>query len=316
MPSPDLRVVRTAHELFFAALARNATGLEPWVTERLTSELEDQDVEAGKRIYAAGEEVDFIYYMREGRIRVLREGASSWTFEGRWALGGFDAALDRPHTRTAVALTNLHLMKVRADLWFELLEDSFELARAVVSNSARSTAALEAKAWASESKPKAEAIVTVPPGDRPLTFLDRLALLTEVAQVRGAGVQVLANLAGLMEDVTFEAGEPIFPSAKGTGRSLIVIDGEVLGVHADSGLTVSFGPGTSVCGAAPLGESEQSWRAHALTRTRTLSLAVEDWLDLMEEHFDLVRSAVAGLALARERCLDTLAAKTGDVVLR
>jgi hypothetical protein len=58
---------------------------------------------------------------------------------------------------------------------------------------------------------------------------------------------------------------------------------------------------------AALGEAASAWEAQAVEPTRVLSLLVEDWYDLMEEHFDLVRSALRAVALTSERLLDELA---------
>jgi hypothetical protein len=42
-------------------------------------------------------------------------------------------------------------------------------------------------------------------------------------------------------------------------------------------------------------------------------MRIEDWFDLMEEHFDLIRSALAELALIRESVLEEIAEKDGEV---
>jgi hypothetical protein len=49
--------------------------------------------------------------------------------------------------------------------------------------------------------------------------------------------------------------------------------------------------------------------------TRTLALPLEDWFDEMEEHFDLVRSALGGLALLRDEIIEDLARGSTEFVL-
>lgn len=309
---PD-SLVRTSRELFLSALAGGASDIETWVLDRMTSLLEEGDVRAGTRIFAAGEEAEFIYYMRHGRIRLVRPGGATWTFEGRWAIGAFDAAMNRPHARTAIALTDLRLMKLRSEHWLELLEDSFELARANIANIVGTVAALETRRWASRPPPRGSVVAPVPPPGATFTFVDRLALLTDVALFRDAGVQVLADVAGVMEEMTFEAGERIDLETK--RRALLVLDGEIVADRHEPTLSVPFGPGSVVCGVAALGEPARAWEARAVTKARALSIGLEDWLDLMEEHFDLVRSALAALARARENILEELAADAGEVRL-
>jgi CRP-like cAMP-binding protein len=341
----DPRLLRTSRELFLSALGGARNDVETWVIDRMTSRLEEEEVPAGTRIFAAGEEVEFIYLMHEGRLRMVRENGAPWTFVGRWVIGAFDAVLDRPHTRTAVALTNLSLMRVRADHWIEVLEESFELSRGVVANLVRASAALESRLWRSRPQPALQAGATregAPvAGERPLevdassqallgyvassavsrpvgplSFVDRLAILTDVAILRAAGIQVLADVAGLMQEVSFEPGELIHERGENGGRFFVVIEGEVVADRSDPELSVRFGPGRVVCGVAGLGEPAQAWRARAVERTRALSMRLEDWYDLMEEHFDLVRSALRALALRRESILDELAADAGDLLLQ
>jgi hypothetical protein len=49
----------------------------------------------------------------------------------------------------------------------------------------------------------------------------------------------------------------------------------------------------------------------AVTSTRALTFRIEDWLDLMEENFEMVRSTLGVLLTQREICLAELAARTG-----
>ena len=65
-----------------------------------------------------------------------------------------------------------------------------------------------------------------------------------------------------------------------------------------------------------MGPTAQQWQTVALTRTKLLTLATEDWFDEMEEHFALARSALVALALERERLLNKLSILTKGSVLQ
>ena len=310
---PDLRLQRTSRELFLSLLTGDAGDLEPWVIDRMTSAVEEEDVEAGKRLFARDEPPEYIFFIREGRLRLERDGHPAWVFEGRSVIGVFDALLDRPHTRTAVAETNLHLLKFRVDHWLELLEDSFGLARVALGNSVTTVAAVEARRWAAQKAPRGAAMGQAPPVAGPLAFVERLAVLADAPLVRGAGIQVLVELADSTGEVTFEPGDSIFERGQARGEALFVLEGEVEAERVDPQLTVLFGPGSLVCGVASLGAPVVAWSARAVTHVRALSMRLEDWFDLMEEHFDLVRSALSALALIRESLLDELEATNGEV---
>ena len=139
----DTRYLRISRELFLAAFGANLGGFESWVTDRMVSLLEEDEVRADEVLFSAGDTPEFLYFMREGRVRLVGEGQRTRDIEGRHVFGLTDGLLDRSRTQTALAATNLHLMKVRIEAWLELLDDSFELARASVLQLARSIAQLE-----------------------------------------------------------------------------------------------------------------------------------------------------------------------------
>ena len=310
----DPGALRTSRELFLTIISGGATDLQTWVIDRMISLFEEEEVEAGRRVFEAGEPIEFIYFMREGKLRVTREGKAPWTYEGRWVIGPADALLERPYRRTGEALTDLSMLKLRVDDWIDLLEDSFELSRAAVTNAVRGVAALESRIWAAEKEPRGRAVLTPPHERGPLSFVDRLATFAEIRLLRGAGVQVLTDVVGLVEERTFPAGATLWERGELPGRVFFVIEGEVIADRVDPALTVRFGPGSVVAGAAAMGDPSP-WEPRAVTETRTLSLHLEDWFDLMEEHLDLVRSALGGLAQVREEILEQLAEATGELVL-
>jgi CRP-like cAMP-binding protein len=302
-PPPELR---TSSELFFSALAGGASDLETWVIDRVTSLFEEDDIAEGRRIFAEGEQVEFVYLIRGGRVRMVRDGAPPWTIEGSWAIGIFDAILDRPYTRTAIALTNLHVARVRAEQWLELLEEVFEVARHAVTGTTRGVAALEARFWKQGGAPHATPISCLLHAPASLSFVERLGILSELPLTYEAGVQVLVDVADRMEEKTFEAGAQVLERGRSTGRAWLVVEGRVVAHRNDPDLTVTFGPGTFVGGVAGLGQAILAWDARTVERTRTLSLPLEDWFDLMEEHFDLVRATLRAMARAYEGLLDAL----------
>jgi CRP-like cAMP-binding protein len=312
---PDDRLVRTSRELFLAAVTGGSTDVPAWIIDRITALLEEEEVEIGRRVFAAGDPIEYVYFMREGRLQLVGEGVPTWTYNGRWVIGPADALLERPYQRTGIALTELNLLKIRVDDWLDLLEDSAELVRSAVTNAARAVALLETRLWASQPDPRGVPLTTVRGGD-PLSFVDRLAIIADIQILRAGGVQVLADLVALAEERTFQSGDHVWHRGSPRGEAFLVIAGEVVAERTDPSLTVRFGPGSVVGGVASLGgDGAQAWEAHASVPTRLLAIGLEDWFDLMEEHFDLARSALGGLSLRREEILNQLADGPGEIVL-
>ena len=274
----DTKLMRLSRELFLAAAA--PPSIPAWAIERMASVLEEQSIEEGQALFTAGEPPEFIYFMRHGRLRMTGEGRPPLTFEGRWVLGSFDVLLDRPHQRTATALDSFGIQRLAADAWLELIEDSFEVARAMLENASRMLAELEDKAG------------------------------PELV------IETLADLAVLANEVAFEPGDLVWSRGEAPDRAYVVFDGEIEASRESPSFVRRFGPGMLVLGTPSLGGLAPVWEARARTRAHALSFRLDESLDLMEEHFDMVRSVLASMAKERELLLDRMASQSNGMVLK
>ena len=125
----------------------------------------------------------------------------------------------------------------------------------------------------------------------------------------------LADLAAMLREQTFERGEAVHTRGVVSGRGFIVVDGEIQGTRVAPDVSVTFGPGSLVCGTSWLGEPQLAWETRATTRTRALVLDAEDWFDMMEEHAQLLHASIGTMALTREAILEELAARRGPLVV-
>jgi CRP-like cAMP-binding protein len=311
---PDARLPRVWGELFLAVFG-DLDDIPSWVTDRVTSRLDQQTFRAGQAIYSAGEPPAFLYFMGDGRVRVTRRGGPSWTLAGRWLLGINEALRDQPRDTTIVALQDLRLMRLPATTWVDLLEDSFELVRAAIRNAGGLVRRLEERI--PELPLRAPDRVSVPPPSRSghFTLVEKLAHLIDVRMLRGAGVQALADLAVVTEEASFGPGEIVLARGIERDRLVVVAEGEVHAERLDPRVVRTYGPGDVVCGAASFGPSSPAWEARATVPTRVIAFPIEAWFDLMEEHFDLVRSTLTALVTRRELLIDHLARESDDLVL-
>jgi CRP-like cAMP-binding protein len=305
--------LRIGREIFLAAFGLRLDSVDAWVLDRMTSILDEQEFHAGQTLFVAGEPVDFLYFMRDGLVGFTREGGPSWSLRGRWVLGVFEALGDQPSTHTATARADFYGMRVSAVAWVEMLEDSFQLARSAVINSSRAVMRLEDQVPAGDpvGPHDSSLLSTVPRGT--LSLVERLALLLDVRMLRLGGVQALADLAAVSEQVSFSAGEFILERGAPHEHLIRIVDGEVLAEREDPAVVRRLGPRDLVCGTAILGDVADGWQARCVTPTRGISFPIETLFDLMEEHFDLVRSTLAALGARRQLLLEHLAATTRDL---
>ncbi len=90
------------------------------------------DAASGEAIFSEGDDADAMYVSAKGRVGLSREGKDVWTAGegesfGTWAL--FD---NQPRNLTAVALEDSHLLKIRSEDFYLLLEDHDEITPAIL----------------------------------------------------------------------------------------------------------------------------------------------------------------------------------------
>jgi CRP-like cAMP-binding protein len=300
---PEIRHTRIARELFLFGFGAKAESAEPWVIDRLTALLEEEEPAPGQPLFRQDEAPDAFYFLRRGRVRLVRVGervgAPFAELEGRAVLGVLDAFLDRPRSHTALALTDLEVMSIRTDAWFELLEESFGLARLASSSLARGLMDLHAKAPSGLTRShRPEPLVGEVPA-RPLDVVERMALLLHTPALRRAGVQVLSDLAASSTEISCEAGEVLCRPGSARERLLLVLDGVAEAVFVRSRAVLQASRG-QIVGWPDIYGDTVGCEARAVTALRALAIRFEAWLDAMEEHPDMVRAGLAALALEHD----------------
>jgi CRP-like cAMP-binding protein len=314
----DAQLQRLSRELFLLALTLEpGESLPSWVVDRIASLLDEVEVTAGQVIFAAGDPADYIYFMSKGRVILSREGSAPWTYEGRWAIGLFEVIKDCPRTRTATALRDFRMMRIKGEAWLDILEDSFAFGRASLERSSRTVASLteQLAARGLAPVPLAAPLMTLPKGQGRLNLIERLAVLYELVHLRDAGVQTLAELAAVAEEVTFAAGEEVLAAGARKDRTFIILEGEIEASRTAPPLRQIYGAGTVVLGAATFGDASTPWGARATVATHTLAMYHDDWFDLLEEHFGMLRSVLGAMATQRDKMLEQLADQDGGLVL-
>lgn len=300
MTAPGVRSQRVLREMFLAAIGANLASLEPWVTDRLAAILEEDEVAAGERIYSAGDPPDYFYVVGQGRVELIGDDEHVDVVDGPTAFGVVDALAERLHTHTAYAPTALSLLRVPTEAWLGVLEDSFELARVSLGGLVSAVATLEERLWETGRRVDPAPSAPLAPGTW-LDIVERVAVFLRTPPLRGAGVQPLSDLALTAEEISFQPGEHLFERDSPSDRVFVIVDGLVEGSREEPSATWTGGAREMVCGTVSFSAKRSQWEARAVTRVRTLAFGIEDWFDLMEENFEMVRATLASLAAEHER---------------
>lgn len=327
MPSNVVdRTKRVEREIFMRTLSLGrASGS---AARAIAEHIEEVFYQAGDIIYRANDASEAIYFVLRGDVRLEAEGAETWNFKDRSVVGILDVLVDRPRARTATAVSDVHALRLRAEDYFDVLEDNFEWTRGatlgVAADLHRISLTLPPDGGFPE--PKAEAGRADP---RPLNLVERISVLRESEAFRGAGIQALTSMAGFVEElrlaagdmlfhrtITRPAGAPALPESRKRGpgsndptrrsatkRFFLVESGLVEVERTDPEIRARFGPRALVCGYGALGDAEDHYNARAVVPSLVFSVREEDFFDLLELHFDMARSVLTGMALERERLL-------------
>jgi CRP-like cAMP-binding protein len=297
----DSRQRHISRELFLAGVVGNLVTFEPWVTDRLIAILEEEEVASGEQVFAAGAPADHVYFVKQGTVELSREGRALEIVEGPRTLGMSDVLIERPRRVSAHARTPVELLKVRTEAWIDLLEDSFPLARSAVLGLARAVASLEDHLWTTAQFPISIPTPVVASSANPLDPVERLVVLMQTPLLRRAGVQPLSDLAAVCRELSFATGDLLFERGVHREHILVLIEGRVEASREKPRAWWRGGPGQVVCGTAPFAGTDSAWKARATSPARALAFGVDDWFDVMEENFEMVRTTLAELALQREQ---------------
>lgn len=325
--SPDPTSIRVEHELFM----RSFFAISPpqRVTRQITASVRDVYFEPGEVVFEANTPPRVLYFVVDGEVDMAEphEDASAWTFGPMSLIGIVDANLGRPHARTARAKTDLHLLGIQVEDFFDILEDNFDFARAMLLDAYSAT-------WERTLQLSAEHVFPHDPkrtAERPWTAVQKLNTVQRLMVLRssrftgGGPVQPLVVLAGQIRELRLSAGDVFVETGGRLDAVWIVADGLLTAEHivGPSGLGASesrwaaqvaalrtwttgriegrFGPGELVLATAALPAPVSPLQVKAERDTVALGVPKEALWDTMEDHFGLFRRALAYVSRENER---------------
>jgi CRP-like cAMP-binding protein len=267
-------------------------------TRQLVDALREVTFEKGTIIYAAGTLADEIFFIMHGRVGLSKPGGLEHEFGPGSVVGILDVEQGRARARTAVALSDVEALVLRAEDRLELLEDSFEHTRAVIRLSA---ARIDGLARDQNVEPVSRESSRM---HRPLLLIEKVFTLRDTAAFRKASIQSLVRLAPAADELRIAAGEMLFEVGAARGLLYVVVSGQVDVQGGNTPVHARFGEASLLGAGAAFGDALSWARAWAVTETVLLRFREEDFYDVMEDHFELARSVLGYLSAENERRLD------------
>lgn len=277
-------------------------GLSPdllsWATPRLTRRMRELRPAPGTPLYAVGDAASTFFLLVEGDVVVTDHDRERKRRAPDETLGWLDAVLERPRTQAARAGERAHLLEIPIADFNAVIEDSLDLSMSMVEDAARKTHAL-----AIASHPDLRRTCTgkvegseEDPAQSPYTRV--LEALRSAACLHHARMQTLASLASTADSIEVPKGGSM---TVGSGALWLVMRGALRLDDEASGVHDVFEAGRTVGGASAFLDRSRPRSAEALCETELLRIDFEDWFDVAEEHFDLVRSTLVWLEEEYER---------------
>jgi len=299
----ETNTTRLVREIFLAGFMAGLPAENvAWATPRLARNMEDIHLPAGAIVYRQGDPTDSHYFVVTGEVELVAEGVPPWRLGERSLIGTMDLTMDRPRSRTVTTTRETHLLRMPAADWLEMMEDNFELSlRALEGISAfvfDTRVALNDYKTGMQRAPAYEPPSTLEDGE--LALFDRVARLRNVPLFSRGEVQSLMNLAANAEELRWDRDHIVTPRGEPDDFIYVVISGNVHVTHGDHVGEEDFGAGQLVLGSRAMSSLPHDVELRTTMPTWALRICREDYLDTMEEHFALSRSAMKTLVAERE----------------
>ncbi len=268
---------------------------------RLAAMLEPLEVPAGTFLFHAGEPPEQFFFVVEGQVAMEAEGHPTWTFGPRSMVGMVDMNAWRPHRRACRTLQPTRLLAGRSRQWLELLDDDPIMGDSAIQGFAsvlHSQLGLHGHLLAPPPIIASELLVP------PLPLYQKALVLRDTALLRRASTQAIVSLAQVAEELVFDAGEAVFALGRAERALYVVASGVVALGMLGSDRRVSIGPRSVLGAAAALSGNLGGFSALAETSALVLRIREEDYYDQSDEHPELMRAAMAYMAIELERLMD------------
>jgi CRP-like cAMP-binding protein len=136
-----------------------------------------------------------------------------------------------------------------------------------------------------------------------LNMIERTILLRNVTSLRRGGIQPLMRMGGLMEALRLNPGEILFKQGDPTRDLWIVASGTMELERESPRIRARFGDGSLLMDTLAYGDVDRPYTARAIEPTVALLLRREDFFDVLEDHFELVRAVLSSCVATRERLM-------------
>ncbi len=295
-------------EIFLRKVNDTHTSSPPAALRYLAGQLKPRTYVAGQVLYTIGERLSTIVFLESGVVRLEHPTEAAWLIEAPGAVGMIDLLRAIPASRTAIAQTEVRAFELLAEEYFEVVADNFEWARRTVAFVYGAIERLGLTLEPEQLYPPVAAEDHLGALSPPLGLVERILALRRVPVFRALSLQVVVELAAMVEEVEHPAGHILHLAGAPSDSFWVVCRGSIRQVRRGAAWPSEFRPVSLVAPFAALSGNDERSEIYCSEPSTLLRLKKSDFFDAMEDHMDVTRALMSFAAGERERVQKILAA--------
>ncbi len=248
----------------------------------------------GAVIYRMGERVGQLHIVVEGRIRLDGGGYGQHVVGPGESLGYLSMLARDSRGLAAEAEVDTTTLVIDAEDFYDLLEDHFTLFNHVVTQLAEFMLRQRERIEDGTYLAPGEGLLECP--ERELDLVERLLFLRQGAVLNQASMDSLIEIARAMTEVRLPADEVLWRPGDPSGFLYILVDGSVTCEVKETGHTFRCGPGYPLGNLESLAGRPRWYRARTERPIVALQGQSNQFLDLLEDHFEMARGFLSTMA--------------------
>jgi CRP-like cAMP-binding protein len=248
----------------------------------------------GEAVLREGEPAAALHVVVDGKVHVARRGRVLGHGGPGAVAGGFAIFARDPEGIEAVAEAETLTLEIDVDTLHEIFEDHFSVLHHVL----RLVCSQLVDTFAERPGEMQRALSTVRPTEqapRELDYVQRIFYLRRVPVFARCSINALSELSRGLNEMTWEAGTPLWTAGEPSGSVLLVVSGLAL-CTTPGGVVFVAGGGSPLGAIESVAERPRFFGATAETRLVALQGTVETMIDVFEDNFEMAMDYLAGMA--------------------
>lgn len=248
----------------------------------------------GSALLRAGEPVDAIYFVVDGRIHLKRRGLPLGHAGPGAAVGGLGVLARDSEGVEAVAESDTLVLELDVDTMFEIFDDRFVILHHVIKEICRDLIDGLSRLPAGKlpDPPKID-LGSLPTSN--LDLVERIMVLRRAPVFAESSINALAGLSRAMAEVAFEPGVTLWREGEVSGSMFLILSGSAQ-CTLGNGVRFSAGPGFGLGGDESIGERPRWY--HAIIESKLVALHVhkDELIDVFEDNTEMAISYLAAIS--------------------